>query len=286
MIQVLKPSSHDGDNSQDVDWVKEILRALILVYDDPTLEELGILTEIPASEEEDSSKNPLLDAVDSCGPLIKLIDIEGGILTSTREDLDPSALRVTFLHSDARTYLQNRAEKLLGLGEQESKWQHGVMALRCFSNVLQGISIPKDLDDGLDEPQENNISTNQTETPEKPEEGKQETEVVETLDYSLKYWLQHARDATVDIVDDLNLDEAFWQISSDLRTGWWDRYTEANPEYEDLKDMTALHIAAFFDMTPLVSSLLLHGHDKEMSMLDSCDNTPVRGILEIWLDTH
>ena len=272
-MQVLKAES---DN---VDWVKEILRALILVYEPPTLEELGVLTEIPADDRENPSTNRLLDAVEDCGPLIKLIELEGGVLTSTREDLDPSALRVTFLHSDAREYLQNRAEELLGLGSEEKKWEHGVLALRCFTNVLKGMSIPKDLDDELDDSQKPVADADQTEAPEQPADERKEEEHVETLEYSLTYWLRHARDATVDIVDDLNLDEAFWQISSDLRMGWWEKYTDANPGYSGLHDMTALHIAAFFGMTALVRALLQYGHEKEMSMWDSWDNTPVRSIL-------
>jgi ankyrin repeat protein len=52
-------------------------------------------------------------------------------------------------------------------------------------------------------------------------------------------------------------------------------------DYEELSNMTALHVAAFFGFTPLVERLLESnesGHRNEIKTRDSWDNQPVSGI--------
>jgi hypothetical protein len=255
----------------------------MISFEEPTIEEFAVLADLDFSGEDRQEK--LLAQINSCGPLVKILnqgDPESGSLVDTvaQEDSadkpeddddganddnggdegDTTRQLVTFLHPSAKARLQERAKDLLGVSEEELKWQHGILGLRCFEHLLQIMMPPKQ-----------DLKTAEAEESD-DEDG---PDLSEAQPYTLKYWLRHAREATVDVVDNLNLENAFWQLSSEARTKWWNMYTTLSEEYDGLKDVTALHIAAIFGFTPLALSLLEHGHADEMHQRDSWDNQPV-----------
>ncbi|KAI9783726.1 MAG: hypothetical protein M1816_001207 [Peltula sp. TS41687] len=93
------------------------------------------------------------------------------------------------------------------------------------------------------------------------------------LEYPGEYWLEHARLAT-DIVEEFDLDDDFWTERSPSRTAWWSTYAESNG-YDDLTDVTSLHIAAFFAFDALVDHLLKHGRTDELYKSDSWGYQPL-----------
>jgi hypothetical protein len=275
------------DKKEDVGWTRELLRALMVAFEDPTVEELATLAEATHYGKDGENKNKLVEAIDRCGALIKIIDYDDEELEEGAEeeewDYDEVAeCRVTFLSNSAKTRLQERAKELLGLGEEDLKMQHGAMALRSFSNVIKALTPPKEFDDSDDEGDDDStlpVGENNTQGPTTNAAVFEEPE--EALDYCLEYWLRHAQQATSDVVDNLNLDQAFWALTSDVRNRWWTEYTKIDDDYEELSNMTALHVAAFFGFTPLVERLLESnesGHRDEIKTRDSWDNQPVSGI--------
>jgi hypothetical protein len=244
------------DKNEDVEWTKELLRALMLAQTDPTVDELGVLAEVTHYGKENDNKSKLVEAINRCGALIKIIDydeeeLEEGEEEEEWDDDEVAKCRVTFLHDSARTRLQERAKMLLGLGEEDLKMQHGTMALRSFSNVLKALTPPKEFDDANDDDDDDD-ETPTTGEGEASEHVTNEVVVEEpekALDYCLEYWLRHAQQATVDVVDNLNLDQAFWALTSDVRTKWWTEYTRIDDDYEELSDMTARRKSRYTNCT-------------------------------------
>jgi hypothetical protein len=271
------------EKNEGVEWTKELLRALIIAYEDPTVEELGTLAEFTHYGSDSEKKSKLIEAIDKCGALVKILDHDDQELEEGEEEQDwdydeVAECTVTFLHDSARSRLQDSAKELLGLEEEDLKMQHGAMALRSFSNVLKSLTPPKEFEDADDDDDEDMLTTGET----KPQEHITNTMVVEepeeALNYCLEHWLRHAQEATVDVVDNLNLDQAFWALTSDVRKKWWTEYTKIDDDYEELSNMTALHVAAFFGFTPLAERLLESnesGHRDEIRTRDSWDNQPV-----------
>ena len=269
------------DKNEDVEWTKELLRALMIAFRDPTVEELATLAEATHYLKGKGSKSKLLEAIDRCGALVKIIDYDEEELEEGEEEQDwdydeVAECRVTFLHDSAKSRLQERAKEFLGLGEEELKMQHGAMALRSFSKVIKALTPPKEFDDSDDENEDEDPAADGKASEEpitNAAEAEDETEGA--LNYCLEYWLRHAQQATSDVVDNLNLDQAFWALTSDVRDKWWNEYTEIDEDYEDLSGMTALHVAAFFGFTPLVERLLESGHREDIKARDSWCNQPV-----------
>lgn len=249
---------------------------MLLAYQDPTTEELDMLTEIVYSGVERESKGKLVSAINRCGPLVQIIDREDVIEyrqdPGDFDDADYAGCRVTFIHGNARNRLQERAKELLGFGEEEKQWQHGVLALRCFANVINNLKPPEDLREDS-ELEVNQLRSNDNG---KVDVLQQEQELMYqgVLDYALSNWLRHANDASGDVVDSL-LDESFWSLSSEIRSRWWQKLTDYDESLQGLEGLTALHVAAFYGITSLVRALLELGHKNEIHIRDSLENQPV-----------
>ncbi|KAJ4381978.1 hypothetical protein N0V85_008601 [Neurospora sp. IMI 360204] len=101
-------------NDDDTEDVKELLRVLVLVKEPVALDELAILTGFTIDDVQQS--------LDKCS---LLVETQGG--------------KVVFvLENQVKEHLLKRSEKLLQVrGEEELKWQHGVLASRCFIYLVE-----------------------------------------------------------------------------------------------------------------------------------------------------
>ncbi|KAI9150449.1 Ankyrin repeat domain-containing protein [Paramyrothecium foliicola] len=113
-------------NRDKVDGIKELLRVLVLTYEDPTEEELALLVGLYSS---DKQRAELRDLLEHCRPLI--------VLKSSR-----SKTRVSFIENVVRVHLLDNAHQLLGLSEEDTKLQHGMLALRSFTHIMESLSFP------------------------------------------------------------------------------------------------------------------------------------------------
>jgi hypothetical protein len=223
----------------------------------------------------------ILDQIRACGPLLRVYD------TDSWDDTDyQSATRVAFIHPLARdALLKPELRKLIGLageddGEKtEVKWQHGIVGLRCFSYMLTELGTADDDPITLERTATTTEDKGEAEIdelfPDADEDDPEDDSVDESaLEYPFKYWLRHGYDATPEFVDTLDIKHGFWSHESSARKRWWGSYARTEVGGE-LKDMTALHIAAYFGLLPLVDSLLADGHTEEIHVLDSCENQPL-----------
>lgn len=105
-------------NESDAEKIKEMLRALVLTYEEPTTTELSVLAGLCSTEEE---KTELQGLIEKCKPLLFM---KGGD-------------KVSFMNSVVKDHLLDNAKDLLGLSKEEIKWQHGILTHRAFSHLKE-----------------------------------------------------------------------------------------------------------------------------------------------------
>lgn len=240
-------------NEQEAEKIKEMLRALVLTYEDPSADELGVLAGLCSTDEE---KTELQGLIERCKPLLSMKDDKVG-----------------FMNSVVKGHLLENAKDLLGLSEEEIKWQHGVLALRAFSHLKECYgklppeppaepeeanrtaeqTADQDVEgNGERHDQNNNGDANKTaeasendgeaegeedeedendeddeddeddDEEEDDEDEEDEDSVIDfiALPYMIKYWLRHASKATREIAEDLSLEVDFWKADSFIRRKW------------------------------------------------------------------
>ncbi|KAK8002173.1 hypothetical protein PG991_014395 [Apiospora marii] len=284
-----------GANAEESDTIKEMLRALVLTYDDPTEQELGVLAGLCSTEEE---KEELHHLIEMCKPLI-----------FTSHDGT-----VSFMNVVVKSHLLENAKDLLGMSPEEVKWQHGVLALRCFDHVNEAFDVDIDLqtdpeqDEGGDDGEDGSEHSNGGESDNKSQhsggddddgsnDGTEDTdsdasseeeydpEVDKVKDlampYTVKHWLRHASKATYEIAEDLSIEDDFWSPDSRIRRRWLIEYHRLTNSLEDefdtadVKNWTALHIVSAVGFQDLVAALIRNGHEGEISQRDGLNNIPL-----------
>ncbi|TEA14029.1 Ankyrin-3 [Colletotrichum sidae] len=301
-------------NEADADKIRELLRTLVLTFEEPTEEELAVLAGFPAT---DDGMAGLQDIVNKCRPL--LVVKRSGKSEKTIGFMD----RVVKEHLLEKT----TSKKTLGMTGDESKWQHGIIALRCLAHVKEAYDFPAaekadgdeesehgseaqsaasdDEGDGEDQSEAEQEAEREADQEEAPasesEESDDETDwdddeddvynnyymdddemaeakelVGRALPYPIKHWLHHASKATLEIAEDLSEDD-FWHKESLIRYRWLVvyMYTTKILSGFQAKHLTALHIAAAVGFKQLVSALIQNGHEDEINMRDELVNTPL-----------
>ncbi|KAI0145211.1 hypothetical protein GGR57DRAFT_481119 [Xylariaceae sp. FL1272] len=294
-------------NEQRAEAIREMLRALVLTYEDPSEEELGVLAGLCSNEQE---REELHGLIECCKPLLSINEDD----------------TISFINVFVKTHLLENAKELLGLSAEEIKWQHGVLALRAFSHLMdkfdfdptpeggeeaeevegenaenmenadKGLTADDGDPDNASNAHDNEIENqdddddddgsegddDEEEEEEEEEEGYEESEDGEEFDYlalpyAVKHWLRHASKATLEIAEDLSLEEDFWKPDSRIRRNWLEAYTHAMPTFNDFDHTTlnGLHIAASIGFRQLVAALIRNGHEEEIKTRDSLINTPL-----------
>ncbi|KAK6495994.1 hypothetical protein TWF481_002023 [Arthrobotrys musiformis] len=109
---------------EQLEEIKEMLRTLIITYEEPTEDDLAILTGLSHDAE---SRAHLCGLVEKCRPLLTFRKPNNCI---------------GFMNSVVKLHLLENVEKLLGLSAEEIRWQHGIVALRSFSHLTQYYAEP------------------------------------------------------------------------------------------------------------------------------------------------
>lgn len=88
------------------------------------------------------------------------------------------------------------------------------------------------------------------------------------LQYPGEYWLEHAKQAPLDLVEEFNLDDDFWAEDSSSRAAWCATYVQSIG-LDDLAELSPVHIAALSGFSALLDHLLKHGRLNEIDKIDS-----------------
>ncbi|KAK1241179.1 hypothetical protein MKX08_001153 [Trichoderma sp. CBMAI-0020] len=175
-----------------------------------------------------------------------------------------------------KSHLNDKSDSLLKLkSKEEVKWHHGILSRRCFTYLRSalGSSTSK-------EAQGNITAANNS--------GK-------LLEYPVKHWLNHAREATSEFTDILSQEADFWEPDSQIRQKWLSEYERVErclPKgFLTARESTSLHVAASVGYAKLVSALMKQNEYKDNSARSKqteLKHTPVRdlfGYLDLIL-TH
>ncbi|KAK1448331.1 hypothetical protein CCUS01_11739 [Colletotrichum cuscutae] len=292
-------------NEKETDKIKELLRTLVLTFEEPTEDELVVLAGFPATE---SGKAELQDLVKKCRPL----------LTVTRSGKSENT--IGFMDRVVKEHLLEKetSRKTLGMSNDENKWQQGIIALRCLSHIKEAFNFPEEVKPVVEEAQEENGEAETQSAKDEDEEseaseadgeesaateseqndsdsdtdwdddestyGFQDDEAEEArilaekvLPYPIKHWLHHASRATLEIAEDLSEDEFWKKPESLMRYRWLVVYMSMTKVLDgfEAKELTALHIAAAVGFKQLVSALIQNGHEHEINKRDNLVNTPL-----------
>ncbi|PHH65731.1 hypothetical protein CDD81_1458 [Ophiocordyceps australis] len=211
--------------------MKEMLRTLVLTYDDPTEAELAVLAGFASSPKR---KGELRALVDKCKPLLR-----------TRVE-----------------HLMEHSKELLGVVPEETASQNE----RAATNDASESGVPSEGEHGEEE-EEYVVDT---------ESDDLQMDNAKTS-YSVKYWLKHASEATLEVAQQLSQEQYFWKPDSPVRCRWLDEYsrTENTFIYLDIKSMTGLHIACSIGYQELVEALIQEGYKDQINVHDSLENTPL-----------
>ncbi len=128
---------------------------------------------------------------------------------------------------------------------------------------------------------ENYATDNDTESPQvrgandvPPAQPETPQETQPFLEYAVEYWLKHAIQAPIDVVDEFHLSDEFWVDESSTRAAWWTEYSEET-KYAGVTGIMPLHLAALTGYSSLLSHLLEHGRIGELHKADSWGYTPL-----------
>ncbi|KAK1252185.1 hypothetical protein MKX08_003372 [Trichoderma sp. CBMAI-0020] len=242
--------------------MKEILRTMILTYEDPSEMELGVLAGFSSTDEQ---RVELHSIIGQCRPLLCVQPTDGDNPT------------VSFINAVVKTHLFENAKALLGLSREGIKWQQGVLAHRCFSHIKEVFDYPKvELEIG---PTAAAMTKDDQEALSFSQDGQDVLDKIAkgiAAAYAVKHWLHHASKATPDIADELSL-EAFWKPDSLIRWRWLAGYCRLTTVLAGFhcKTFNALHVAASVGFSQLVGALIRNGHKEEVTQRDELWNTPL-----------
>ncbi|CCF38951.1 hypothetical protein CH063_00303 [Colletotrichum higginsianum] len=289
-------------NEKESDKIKELLRTLVLTFEEPTEDELVVLAGFPATEE---GKAELQDLVKKCRPL----------LTVKRSGKTENT--IGFMDRVVKEHLLEKetSKRTLGMTSDEGKWQQGILALRCLAHIKEAFDFPPEekpstethdedgdaeaqpVEDGEEDAEQSEAEGQNTESEtddsdnetdwddddstygqyDEDDEAEEARSLAEkVLPYPVKHWLHHASKATLEIAEDLSEDD-FWQTESLIRYRWLIVYMSTTKVLNgfETKGLTALHIAAAVGFKQLVSALIENGHADEINKRDELFNTPL-----------
>lgn len=139
-----------NNNPQDVEKIKEMLRALVLTFEDPTESELSVLTGLDTKDELvdkaidvdipkklEKADGEVRQLADKCKPLLVVTKRAAEKGTTEKE------IKICFMNAVVKEHLLDNAAKLLGLSKDAIERNHGVLALRSFSHLMEGLAFPE-----------------------------------------------------------------------------------------------------------------------------------------------
>lgn len=156
-----------------------------------------------------------------------------------------------FVHLSAKTYILSACTG--SIMSKDLRLDHQYLALNCFAFVCGKF--------GLDHFRAASL----------PSVDRHEIEP----EYPIMFWMDHARDSPAEIANHFDLDAEFFRSGSTQREAWLEDYWVKKHAKWETKPVafTALHLAAYAGLVPLLGKLLLRAKDSDIDISDSLGNT-------------
>ena len=235
--------------------IEELLQALTIAYETPTLADLAVLTQIDDLQR-------LRELVRRCSPILQ--SGESG------EHKD----KVIFASPEFGQRLSTISHGQLDLFSPQKKRYHGLMALRCFkylkssykftdtqgfsSEVPTSLVRPSTITAQVVDDANVLVLTNEDDEPDDADTAASQASTLNCF-YPIKYLFRHLSEGFPDVAQELCEDDpGFWDLESGLRNGWLKDFQTLTTDLKDLNTsgMSALHVAAGIGANQLVSILV------------------------------
>jgi ankyrin repeat protein len=96
----------------------------------------------------------------------------------------------------------------------------------------------------------------------------------ENMQYPIQYWIEHAKRADVDVIEEFQTTHSFWNEDSKSRQKWWEK-NEIMHELPGQTDISVLHVATIAKFPALIDHLLKGDWESEVHKEDSLGNQPL-----------
>lgn len=282
------------------EYTKEILRCRICAYVAPTLRELAVMAGLP--EEHRNDLEELKAYVVRCG----------AFLTLRGNDWDEENNTVEWTDISAQEHLEMYAKDDLSLDLNDM--QHGIIALRSLEYIYHAVDqIEEYREQHLEQKHEDPEAQSEGENGEEDGDGRttqqsdesdsengdnddatdadeaehestasslsevktdNEAPAIDDLKYPIRYWVEHAKKAPRDVLDEFNFSHLFWQDDADARQQWWGAIEDVHSRSEQT-NVSVLHVAVILRFPALVDYLLENGWSSDIHKEDSLGFQPL-----------
>jgi hypothetical protein len=292
-----------------------MLQALMLTYEEPTVSELAILASFQA---DDKGNDELRDLVGRCKSFLSLKGesdspaakvcfkspiVKPHLLRRAKALMGVSEEEIKWMHGEMALRSFLHLMERFHLPEPETNPEEIVYDAPEEGTVLEEDEGEEEAANGEEVSGEGEQEQKEEEEEEEEDEDQEEDEEEEedddddddsdassesddeikkpditALPYMVKNWLHHAANSTVEMAENLSLEESFWSPESPIRHRWLAHFNYLTKAYGKFPwhTMKGLHIAASVGFRQLVTALIKNGHETELHDRDEWKNTPVR----------
>ncbi len=228
------------------------------------MRELAVMADLPKDDRENLDK--LRGYLINCG----------GFVTLRGNELDEDNNTVEWIDVSAQEHLEKFAKDELCLDLRDM--QHGIIALRCLEYVREAYKR----ENADHENNDHEEAAPDPETPTVDHPNDEEYQVIDEphpehlwpiLQYPSQNWIEHAKLAPHDIIDEFHFEDEFWQKESSTREAWFK--SSGMALIPEQTKVSPLHIATMGKYHALVEYLLNHGSEDDLIHEDSVGLQPL-----------
>jgi len=227
--------------------MEELMQALAIAYEPPTMADLMVLTQI-------DNVQRLEQLIQMCSPILKVGD--------SGEHKD----RIIFSNPEFGERISAAAHGGLDRSNPQRKRYHGLMALRCFRFIKSYYGhVSKGMKDLMHSSsvtarvvEDTLVLTNDDDEADETEQAVTQTSNLGCL-YPIKHLFRHLSEGFPDVAEELCEDDPnFWGRQSSLRDRWLEDFKAFSTDLKTVNTsgMSALHVAAGIGAAELVSILV------------------------------
>ena len=254
MDQVLTSS-----DEKSILYIKSILQSMVVAIRPLTLPELAVVAGLPKQYQR--SVYVLEEYVQQCGSMVTV-----------------RQRHAHFVHLSAKTYLQQAQFVDLSAGthllengrgtivSKDLRVEHRNVAVHCLKYVY---------DESRHWIEAEDLSTSRANI--SGDAMRAEKAGMAWPEYPMLFWIDHARDASDDIADQIDLNSGFFKLGSKERRLWFGTYwSKTHTEHEPSPEaFTSMHLAAYAGLSWLLLKLLDSYSLSDIHASDSYGNMPL-----------
>lgn len=240
-------------------YIKSILQSMVVAIRPFTLPELAVAAGLP--EQYHYNLRVLGEYVEQCGSMVTVRQRQAHFVHLSAKTYLQQA---QFIHLSARTHLLENGRGTIV--SRDLRAEHRNVAIHCFNYISHEICGQT----------EHRVSSqlkmdkfNRTARMDKGE--------IACLEYPILFWMDHAKAASDDIADQIDLDAEFFKPDSMERRTWFSAYwSKTHADHESKPEaFTPMHLAAYAGLSWLLVKLLGSENRTDIQARDSLGNTPL-----------